>query len=676
MLPALARLQARIADAPDAAQADALRAPLWAERARMLSAHVPNVTIAGVVFALTLLMLLQGQVDSLKLGVWFGLRGLMVLPRLLHARRHARTDPAAQRAWYRAMVALVAVDGLIWGAAWWWLVPIDRVDLTAITLTGILGVAALSAFTLQADLRVMAWHVLPMLLPNAVYSLSSHNAYGLFGAASLAIFTVLLLLETRRAHARLVELLRLRFMHERVLQEREQALALAQHHSEAKSRFLAAMSHELRTPLHGILGLARLLREEEASLPKQRRLDLMERSGEHLLTVINDVLDVSKIEAGHVHIACQPFDLSRLVDEVVGVSSVTALSKGLSLLGEAELPPEHTVLGDAMRVRQILHNLLGNAIKFTEQGHVTLRVQRGVEGDGELVRFVVQDTGIGIAPTEQQHIFEAFHQVDHAPERRHGGTGLGLTISRELSQAMGGDLRCSSQLGQGSTFECVLRLPPHATKQAQAPTSAQAEGPASPAAFGAAPAAAGDAPQASAQADLRALDADNSFIAPPAQQASLGTAASLPATTLDDAPAPYTCRAAGQVLLVDDNPVNAMVAEAALRQLGVQVHIVDDGRKAVDWLAGNRADLVLMDCQMPVMDGVEAARQIREQEGRMAASPVPIIALTANNFPNERERCLKAGMNDYLGKPFRREELHQITRKYLAFASGPATLSP
>jgi CheY-like chemotaxis protein len=255
------------------------------------------------------------------------------------------------------------------------------------------------------------------------------------------------------------------------------------------------------------------------------------------------------------------------------------------------------VEGDAMRVRQILHNLLGNAIKFTDQGRVTLTVQRLPER--QQVRFIVQDTGIGIPESEQAHIFDAFHQVDNALDKRHGGTGLGLTISRQLCLAMGGDLFCSSQRGVGSTFECLLRLP-----STDALPSAHAEPP-------------------------EPVDARHQ-------------------------------RLSGQVLLVEDNPINAMVAEAALRHIGMQIHIVDDGKKALEWLAEHRADVILMDCQMPVMDGFEAARRIREQELRLGMMRVPMVALTANVFPAERQRCIQAGMDDYLGKPFNREALHRI----------------
>ncbi len=579
-------------------QAD-LQTQLWSERVRMLCVHVPTVMTMAVGFALALGWLLHDQVPPTKIAWWFGVRLIVVLTRVVHARYYMRSEDKTNRAWYKSFVALVMLDGLLWGAAWWWLVPVDRLDLTAVTLTAILGVASLSAFILHADVVATACHVLFMLLPCAAYALTRHDAYGLFGALSLTAFTALLLLEAHRAYVRLVELLTLRFAHERVLQEREHALALAQHHSEAKSRFLASMSHEMRTPLHGILGLSRLLRDDEVRPVALRRLELLERSGDHLLTVINDVLDVSKIEAGHVHIDHNCFDLSQLVDEVAGVSTVTANRKGLQLRVRSELPDQHAVVGDAMRLRQVLHNLLGNAIKFTDQGSVTLSVLP-LEG-GQQVSFLVHDTGIGMSVAEQQHIFDAFHQVDNGLGKRHGGTGLGLTISRQLCRAMGGDLRCISQRGVGSTFECVLPLPASAERPS-APTQAE--------------------------------------------------------------PAEHT-GAMGLVLLVEDNPINALVAEAALRKIGLDVHTLDDGRKALDWLARQRPDLVLMDCQMPVMDGFEAARQIRAQELQLGMAPVPIVALTANVFPAERRRCQEAGMNDYLGKPFKREDLHAVLARHI-----------
>ncbi|MFT3857553.1 MAG: response regulator [Aquabacterium sp.] len=594
--------------APMPADNPELRAKVWAERTRMMREHVPTVMLMALGFGLAIALLMRGEVDDLALWTWFGLRSLVVGLRFAHVWMYERAADGDHPAWYRGFVSLVFIDGILWGATWWALVPAERLDLTAVMLTAILGVAALSAFILHADVRALALHLLPMLLPNVVYSLTRHDALGLFGAVSLAIFGGFLLLEAHRAQARLLEMLTLRFLHEKVLQEREAALALAQHHSEAKSRFLASMSHEMRTPLHGILGLTRLLHDDEIRPVAQRRLELIDSAGSHLLTVINDVLDVTKIEAGHVHVEHQPFDLALLVDEVAGVSTVTANRKGLPLHVHTELPASCPVVGDAMRVRQVLHNLLGNAIKFTEQGSVTLRVERV---DASLVRFVVEDTGIGIPEAEQAHIFDAFHQVDNALDKRHGGTGLGLTISRQLCRAMGGDLGCRSQRGLGSSFECVLALP--------------------------------GTDELPVQAANEAIDE--------AMQRPLS----------------------GLVLLVEDNPINAMVAEAALRQIGMQVHVTDDGYKALEWLRGRRPEVILMDCQMPEMDGFEAARRIREQEMQHGVQRVPMIALTANVFPADRLRCLSAGMDDYLGKPFRREELQRLLMRHVA---GPASAQP
>jgi signal transduction histidine kinase/CheY-like chemotaxis protein len=599
---------------------DTLQKQVWSERMRALCGHVPTVMLAGGLFSFTLFGLLYQALAPRLLWTWLALRLLIGALRWVHARRYSRLPEAQRALWYRLLLVIVAADGLLWGAVWWALVPIERPDLTIVTLTAIVGVGALSAFIMHADVRVMALHLLPMMLPNVIFCLSKPDAFGIYGAVALAIFSVLLLLETRRAQGRLVELLTLRFSHERVLDERAQALELAQHHSEAKSRFLASMSHEMRTPLHGILGLSRLLREDEASASKLRRFELIERSGEHLLTVINDVLDVSKIEAGGVHIDSQPFDLGQLIADVVGVSAVNAQAKGLALQLHSSLPACQPVRGDAMRVRQILHNLLGNAIEFTEQGSVSLHVQR--EPGSEQITLTVQDTGIGIDAAEQAHIFDAFHQVDHARDRRHGGTGLGLTISRQLSLAMGGELRCSSSKGQGSIFECMLCLPE---------------------------CAADVLPGGVALSRLSAVPAQPGEPLPHAAQLAWPAAQR------------QAC-----VLLVEDNPINALVAEAALRQFGLQVETVGDGRQALEWLALQRADLVLMDCQMPVLDGVEAARQIRLQEQRLGQRRVPMIALTANVFPLERERCLAAGMDDYLGKPFKREELYDMLAQHMA----------
>jgi len=478
-----------------------------------------------------------------------------------------------------------------------------------------LGVASMGTFMLNLDACAARVFMLPMLVPNAVVLLAQYGSTGLFGGVALLAFVAILLKETGRAQRRIDELLTLRFTTEQVSQERAEALELAQHHSEAKSRFLATMSHEMRTPLHGMLGLTRLLREDERRPEVIERLSLIERSGEHLLSVINDVLDTSRIESDRVRIEQHAFDLMAVIHDVAGVTRVPAQAKGLRLVVESSLPHRHEVLGDAARVRQVLHNLLGNAVKFTDQGQICLRVRR--VPDSQLVAVEVQDTGIGIPAHELPHIFEAFHQVENSMERRHGGTGLGLTISQKLCRAMGGDLRCESAPGVGSTFVAMMSLP-------EAPS-------------------------------VPVHESDEARLAPLAASSHASPGLSGPF---------------GLALLVEDNAVNAMVAEASLKQFGVAVQLAEDGPAALVWLAEHEPDVVLLDCQMPGMDGYEVASRIRELEARTGRRRVPIVALTANAHPQARAHCLAAGMDDHLGKPFHRHDLARVLSAYLKVPGG------
>ncbi|WP_374593200.1 response regulator [Aquabacterium sp.] len=570
------------------------------DRIRMLYSHVRVTVLVAGAFAAMMCWLLAPMLQSSLVWPWLVAKCVVLVPRWLQAMRYGQASNRSQEHWYRCAVLLAFLDGLVWGAAVWLVSPADRADVMAITIGATLGIGAIGSFALAIDLRAVAALIVPMTLPNIVYCGLLGNRFGAFTSVGLLVFMTILLLEAKRAQRRVTELLTLRYTTERVAKEREQALALAEHHSEAKSRFLATMSHEMRTPLHGILGLARMLHDDEHRPLARNRLELLQRSGDHLLTVINDVLDFSKIEAGYLRVENKRFELSALVDEVIGVLSVAAAQKGLSLSLQYELPRPCTVLGDPARLRQVALNLLSNAIKFTEHGRVALRVRAG-ECEGE-VHFAVQDTGIGIDAREVARIFEAFHQVESTFARRHAGTGLGLTISRKLCQAMGGELTCASQPDEGSTFAFALPL-------------SRVDEPA-----------------------VSALEPDQ-----PSLWAGPGV----------------------QVLLVEDNPVNALVAEAILQQAGVAVTSVADGLAAVEWLERRQADLVLMDCQMPGMDGFEATRQIRRREQQRAWQRVPIVALTANAHDADRQRCLEAGMNDHLAKPFSREALLAVLERYV-----------
>jgi two-component system, sensor histidine kinase len=417
-----------------------------------------------------------------------------------------------------------------------------------------------------------------------------------------------LLMEAARVNRRMSELIAFRLQHERVLQAQAQALEQAKQLSEAKSRFVATMSHEMRTPLHGMLGLVRMLRSRIQDAVDLHQLDLMRSTGEHLVSVINAVLDFSKMEAGRLPLHQADFAIEPLLKDLAETTQVVAQDKGLRLTVELDMAPSTQVRGDPVRIRQVLHNLLGNAIKFTPSGHVHLRAHWRPETG--ILTVAVMDTGVGIAAADQARIFDAFHQAEGTYQRRFGGTGLGLTISRELCRAMGGELSCQSTVGQGSTFTFSLPLSvPLSAPSTEAPTS-------------------------------------NTKAAPPQPVATTSALAS-------------SC----QVLLVEDNPVNALVAEAELARLGIEVTTVCSGTEALTQLSKHPYGLVLMDCEMPGMDGIEATRRIREMERRAGRTACRIVALTANGRDMYEERGIPAGMDDYLSKPFNSEELEQVIRR-------------
>ena len=578
-------------------------------RIRMLFAHMPAACLVATGFSSLLAWLLLPTMGGQRVWAWLALKALIAALLYSQARLFSHSADPVHPKWYRGFLILLVIDGLVWGSVGWWMTPLARLDLMAVTLACLLGVASMGTFMLNPDAGSARAFIIPMLVPNAVFYLARQDSFGVFGGASVLAFVGLLFMETRWGQNRIEELLFLRYTTEEVAQERAKALALAQHHSEAKSRFLATMSHEMRTPLHGMLGLTRMLRDEELRPQAQQRLDLVERSGEHLLSVINDVLDTSKIEAGHVHVEQRPFDLSAVIHDVVAISTVNAQAKGLQLLLESTLPAIHEVTGDAARVRQVLHNLLGNAVKFTDQGRITVRVSRVVGHD--TVTLAVEDSGIGIPHDELPFIFEAFHQVESSMERRHGGAGLGLTISQKLCRAMGGDLRCTSAPGRGSVFVASFGLP--VVARANQPVATQARG-----------------------------EADEARFMSRAESGGRGV-----------------------VLLVEDNPINALVADAALKQFGLSVVLAEDGHKALRWLQDHQPDLVLMDCQMPGMDGFDTTQHIRTLERQQARARVPIVALTANVLPEERQRCLDAGMDDHLPKPFHRNDLAHLLTQHL-----------
>ncbi|CAD5109629.1 response regulator [Zestomonas carbonaria] len=367
-----------------------------------------------------------------------------------------------------------------------------------------------------------------------------------------------------------------------------------------KSEFLAMMSHELRTPMNGVLGMLQLLETTEMTQEQAEYAALATESTEHLLKVINDILDFSRIERGALELEQIPFNLLDLLQSSVQVFQHSAQQRGLELRLEAQPGLERLeVRGDPTRIRQILVNLLGNALKFTEEGGIRLEARWQVL-DHEVLWFncAVHDSGIGIPAERLEGMFDAFQQADSSISRRYGGTGLGLAIARTLAERMGGTLRAESREGHGSVFALEIPMPfrekSAEVKQRQTETSAPSSG--------------------------------------------------------------------QEVLLVEDNPVNQTVIEAMLRSLGYQVSLVTDGAQAVHSASQKHFAAILMDCRLPVMDGYEATRKIRELDEQ--AGP-PIIALTANALQGDREACLQAGMNDYLAKPFKRADLQRVLQRWL-----------
>ncbi|RZK99736.1 MAG: response regulator [Rubrivivax sp.] len=607
-----------------------LRQKIKAEQFRMMMAMATPATVAATLFAVLTTLFFHHQVANSLVHWWLGLKIGIALPRILQQEWHRYLGAPVSRRWQRAALLLMFLDGCVWGLAGIWLTPANDLLTSTLIGVGLAGVATLATFTLHSNWVNNVAYCAPMVLPAAIVFLNRHDPLSLYTGTGLLVFLACLLSVAWRGQKHIVELIRLRFETDRIAHERETALQVAERQNAVKSQFVATMSHELRTPLHGILGLTRMIQSADLDPENRKRLGLVERSGEHLLSIINDILDFSRIEAGHLSVENQPFDLSDVLDDLVALTAVTASAKGLKLVAQVQLPRPCLVVGDAARVRQILLNLIGNAVKFTERGQIRLSAHRGPPGpEGEPGPMVmrVSDSGIGIAPQDLATIFDPFHQVDNSLGRRFGGTGLGLTISREISRAMQGEITCSSVQGQGSSFELTVPLPA-AYNAAQSPALRRFE---TAAASGAAPV---------------------------------------------DARTPVALQ--GHVLLAEDNEVNAMVVEALLRRHGLTVEHVPDGLEVVQRMCGNhpRPDLVLMDCQMPAMDGFEATRQIRADEVSRGLARTPVVALTASALAEDSERCLGAGMDAHLPKPFREDQLLSVLLAHLPLATPSRSFMP
>ncbi|MEO5971060.1 MAG: response regulator [Bdellovibrionia bacterium] len=388
----------------------------------------------------------------------------------------------------------------------------------------------------------------------------------------------------------------------------ENAMAQVRRESQFKSEFLANMSHEIRTPINGVIGMTDLIIDTPLNTEQRSYADHLKRSAEMLLTLINDILDVSKVEAGKLDLENVAFDLSQVLSDIEKTMALPAQKKGIRLLFEMPADPLSWVKGDPSRLRQILTNLLSNSIKFTATGQVVLRTSKISEAtDHSEIKFEVIDTGIGIPEETLKRMFQAFSQADSTTTRKYGGTGLGLYICKKLSDLMGGKIGVESRMGKGSTFWLTLPFG-HVAMENQKPE----------------------------------LIVE---VAEPKKSKNI------------------------RILVAEDNTINQMIIQIMLQKLGYRVNVVADGSEAIKALSEIPYDLVLMDCQMPELDGYEATRQIRNSSV-VKRQDIPIIAMTANALKGDREKCLESGMNDYVSKPIKSAALLQIIEKWLQSRSS------